>query len=268
VLFADEYPDFMLQKGTPFRLLNALFSYFIVRKFSILAVISEALFNFWEPMLGNWQKLLKYPLTAKESDEIAKVSSYEFDYIFYSGFSRMRLSSKYLEKDEPEVLIKAFSLVNKLHGDVRLIISGQKSDILIESVKLLGLENRVIFVGKVVEAEYNQLIKQALACILPRPKTIQSKGSMPYRLGEYLLAGRFIISSDVGEIKQFVEGDKTVLFYTPGDYFDLAKQIELVRDAKKRIGLSFKRPLMEQKLNLELNSRELANLIKGESISH
>jgi len=266
VLFSDEYPDFMLKQRTRFDSLSILLTFFTVRKFKVVAVISDALFNFWQSMIRNGQKVIKYPLTAENCEISAINKPYEFNYLFYSGFSSMRSGRNYLEKDEPEVLLKAFSIVARSHGDLRLIIAGQKSESLVESVKFLGLVDRVIFVGKVVESVYNQLIKQALAAILPRPKTIQTKGSIPYRLGEYLLAGRYVISSDVGEIKQIVEGDQTVLFYSPGDYLDLAKKIEFVLDFSSQKPGSFDRASIIEKMNIVSNACELAKMIKERSI--
>lgn len=262
VIFTDEYPDFMLARNARFRHIKMLLTFVFTRRFEIVAVISKALFDYWQPVIGRSVNVIRYSLTAEIPSDISEKKPFDFEYLFYSGFSRMRLGRGFLEKDEPEVLLQAFALVCKKVPELRLVISGQKDNDLAKLVVSLGVEESVIFAGKVGDSEYFSMIRNAAACILPRPATLQTKGSIPYRLGEYLLAGGWVISSDVGEIKSIVGNSEGVLFYRPGDAEDLAVAIEKVLKVGHKGRSSFDRSRFREKFNPANQAAELARLIK------
>lgn len=266
VLFTDEYPDFMLSPNTRFRLLKMFLLFTVTRRFSVMAVISNALYDYWQPVIGKRVTVLRYPLTAEIFGGISEKSPFDFKYLFYSGFSRMRLGRGFLEKDEPEVLLKAFALAGKSHSGLHLVITGEKNTVLVELAGQLGVEERVVFTGKVGETEYFSMIRHAAACILPRPETLQTKGSIPYRLGEYLLAGGWVISSDVGEIKSIVGNSEGVLFYRPGDEEDLAEKIISALSNCQQESARFDRSDLREKFKPAACAAQLAQLIKNTTI--
>lgn len=266
VIFADEYPDFMLSHNTRFRFLKMFLLFTVTRRFSIMAVISNALYDYWQPVIGKRVTVIRYPLTAQIPIDIPVAKPFDFEYFFYSGFSRMRLGRGFLEKDEPEVLLHAFSIAVKTQPDLRLVITGEKNEALAGLACPLGIEHRVIFTGKVGESEYFSMIRHAAACVLPRPETLQTKGSIPYRLGEYLLAGGWVISSDVGEIKDIVWNSEGVLFYRPGDAEDLAASLNSALGESKKGSAQFDRSALREKFDPTVRAAELARLIKNSTI--
>ncbi len=266
VIFADEYPDFMLSRNPRFRFLRMFLLFTVTRRFSIMAVISNALFDYWQPVIGKRVTVIRYPLTAEIPNGISEKSPFDFRYLFYSGFSRMRLGRGFLEKDEPEVLLKAFALAGKSHPGLHLVITGEKNAALEELAGQLGVGERVVFTGKVGETEYFSMIRHAAACILPRPETLQTKGSIPYRLGEYLLAGGWVISSDVGEIKSIVGNSEGVLFYRPGDEEDLAEKIISALSNCQQESARFDRSDLREKFKPAACAAQLAQLIKNTTI--
>ena len=262
-IFADEYPDFLLKPKSRLLFVQSFLSSLVTRRFTVMAVISKALYDYWQPVIGTRVNVIHYPLTAETPDNISEKSPFDFNYLFYSGFSRMRLGSGFLEKDEPDVLLKAFSLVVEKYSDLKLVITGEKNDSLVELVRTLGIEDQVIFAGKVGKNEYFSMIHHAAACIIPRPKTLQTKGSIPYRLGEYLLSGGYVISSDVGEIREIVGDNEGIVFYTPGKVEDLAGKIRSVLSEVKEGGIHFNRLTLRIKFDPATCAIELAQLIKN-----
>lgn len=263
VIFADEYPDFMLSHNTRFRFLKMFLLFTVTRRFSIMAVISNALYDYWQPVIGKRVTVIRYPLTAQIPIDIPVAKPFDFEYFFYSGFSRMRLGRGFLEKDEPDVLLKAFALAGKSHPGLHLVITGEKNEALVEQAGKLGVEERVVFTGKVGESEYFSMIRHAAACILPRPETLQTKGSIPYRLGEYLLAGGWVISSDVGEVKDIIGNSEGVLFYRPGDAEDLTARITTALELGGKVDPLFDRSALREKFNPAACATEVAKLIKN-----
>ncbi len=263
VIFSDEYPDFMLTLNTRFRLVRMFLTFTVTRRFNVMATISKALYDYWQPVIDNRVNVIRYPLTAEVPRSITEKSPFDFEYVFYSGFSRMRIGRGFLEKDEPEVLLKAFALAAKSHPDLRLVITGEKNEKLADLAASIGINNRVIFAGKVGESEYFSMIHYAAACVLPRPETLQTKGSIPYRLGEYLLAGEWVISSDVGEIREIAGNAEGFLFYRPGDAEDLSDRTSSALEEAQKGNRKFDRALFQEKFSPAGCSAELAWLIKS-----
>jgi len=264
VIFQDEYPGFILNSSVKFRALNRRIILGLMRKFTIIAVISDELFNFWNnalhgrhlkeevatlraelpeisdeellsgcphgeeknapalfnsapspqglnpqgfsgethPFYESAKNIVKVGLTAALPDGILLSKKYDFGYFFFTGFTKMRFFSEDIRKDEPEVLIQAFTLVLKRHPEIKLVIGGDRDEELVEYCAQMGISDSVLFAGKLPENEYFSAIRYSLAAVLPRPDTLQTKASVPYRLGDYLIAGAKVISSDVGEIKK------------------------------------------------------------------
>jgi glycosyltransferase involved in cell wall biosynthesis len=86
-------------------------------------------------------------------------------------------------------------------------------------------EERLDIVGFVSEQQLWSYCTQAEALLMPLWKDDRSNTRFPTKLGQYLAAGRPIITSRVGEIKHFLT-DETAMFHPSGDASGLARSID------------------------------------------
>lgn len=130
-----------------------------------------------------------------------------------------------------EVLLRAWEDVH--HNDPALILvvagtphkqdeSGNYFDSLVEMSRSLGIEDSVIFTGRVNEDQIDQLYSSAEFVILPYVYSDAASGPLAIALG----FGKPIIASDLGVFKdEIVDGVNGILF-SPGDSGQLANAIE------------------------------------------
>ena len=131
-----------------------------------------------------------------------------------------------------EGLLEAYSSLDKLLGDVKLVISGKKGWLyktIFEKVELLHLEKKVIFTDYVTEKEKAALIKGARLFILPSfwegfgmdvvnsmacgtPVVISNIGSLPE------IGGRAAIFVDPYNIKSISDGIRQVFSMKAKEY--------------------------------------------------
>jgi glycosyltransferase involved in cell wall biosynthesis len=61
--------------------------------------------------------------------------------------------------------------------------------------------------------------------VLSRPDNVQAKFGFPTKVGEYLLSGRPIVVTDVGNITDFLKDGINAYLTQPGDYEAFAKKM-------------------------------------------
>ncbi|MBY7766818.1 glycosyltransferase [Vibrio fluvialis] len=125
-------------------------------------------------------------------------------------------------KDGIEDLLHAFSLfVEKMGGSesYRLVLLGSAEDAAMKRlnalVQQLGIEQHVVFKGRVPHEKVLETINASGLLVLTRPDNLQAQGGFPSKLGEYLSTGNPVLCTDVGEIKRVI-GDDIIHFVPPG----------------------------------------------------
>lgn len=86
---------------------------------------------------------------------------------------------------------------------------------------------RVNIVGFVSDAQLWNYCTQADALLMPLWEDDRSSTRFPTKLGQYLAAGRPIVTARVGEIKYFLTAE-TAMFYPPGETTGLAYSLDLL----------------------------------------
>lgn len=128
-------------------------------------------------------------------------------YICYTG-------SINIKKDGVVQLIEAFSLIKDEYKSLRLFLvgglvkgfeSGLSDETLRELIIKKGLQNRVIVTGNVDRSLVVQYLLGAKILLLPRPLSLQASYGFPTKLGEYMVAGKPIVSTVFGEIEKLLE---------------------------------------------------------------
>lgn len=157
-----------------------------------------------------------------------KITNNNEDYIAYCGTASNN-------KDGVDELIKAFAIVCKTHPFVKLYIIGKTPSDDDESNNLrlindLRLNDRIVFTGIVPAEEIPLLLTRARVLALDRPANIQAKYGFPTKLGEYLLTGKPVVITRVGDIPLFLRDKETAYLANPQDAESFAEKLNYVLD--------------------------------------
>ena len=149
-------------------------------------------------------------------------------------------------KDGVDQLIKAFAKIVKDYPDVKLYIIGPKRDDIGNEklVKELGISNKVLFTGMILQDELPQMLVNALALALNRPNSIQAQYGFPTKLGEYLLTGNPVIVTNVGDISLFLKDGESAYISEPDNILEFSSKLrELLSNIEyaTKIGLKGKK---------------------------
>ena len=133
-------------------------------------------------------------------------------------------------KDGVDKLIKAFAIVCKKHDKIKLLIIGKTPSEKEKTgnnalIKSLGIADKVIFTGFVNANLIPQLLMGAEVLLLDRPDNIQARNGFPTKLGEYLLTGKPVVVTKVGDIPLFLKDGESALLADPQNEQDFADKI-------------------------------------------
>jgi glycosyltransferase involved in cell wall biosynthesis len=154
--------------------------------------------------------------------------------IFYGG--------SYADKDGLEYLIKAFKIVAGQYDNLRLILTGkgQPGDM----KKILGLadgDSKIIFKGFLDTDEYYNTLNSCEICCMTRNNSAFANAGFPFKLGEFLAAGKAIIASSVGDVPFYLSNKKNAILISPESVSDIVAAMQLCienRDGiREHIGL-------------------------------
>lgn len=148
-------------------------------------------------------------------------------YIAYCGTISMH-------KDGVDDLITAFEKVHRSHPEYKLYLIGAFEALYGEEqavrnlVTKLGLDDAVVFTGRVKPSEIPVLLASATILALARPVNEQTKYGFPTKLGEYLCTGNPIVLTAVGEIGDYMHDRENCVLAQPGNPVDFAEKLDWV----------------------------------------
>ena len=136
-------------------------------------------------------------------------------------------------KDGVEDLLRAFIRYHEAFPDRKLYVIGpvvsqiqkKEYDGLVNDA---GLADQVVFTGSVSPSVIPQYFVDAEMLVLARPDNVQSQYGFPTKLGEYLLSGRPVVLTDVGNISDFLTDEQSAFIACPGDIDDIARKMTAV----------------------------------------
>jgi len=116
-----------------------------------------------------------------------------------------------------------------------LIMTGNGAEGLRKKAKQAGIEDHFIHVGRLPYDKFYKILTCADIFLLPFSDTIYNRGRWPCKIGDYLSAGRPVVSNPVGEIRTLMERFNIGTFAdeTPRDFAD--KMVKLLRDESSLI---------------------------------
>lgn len=118
-------------------------------------------------------------------------------------------------------LIEAFSKAN-VSEKLYIVGSGPEEEQLRQTVKNLGMEDRILFLGFKKGSELKEIVANALCVCLPS----EWYENGPYSVLEAQASGRPAIVSDYGGLPELVEDGRTGFIIKSGDVADLRKKIQ------------------------------------------
>lgn len=171
-------------------------------------------------------------------------------------------------KDGVDLLIKSFALISSKHPDVYLYIIGRTPDKTqsFENAKLvrdLGIEEKVVFTGSVNMEKMPQILFNAEICALARPNNEQARYGFATKMGEYLLSGRPVVLTKVGDFPLFLKDGVSALLADPDSINSFACKLDWalsnVEEAEK-IGLQGKE-VAYKSFNYLIETKKILNAI-------
>ena len=169
----------------------------------------------------------------------------------FHGITRNPNAEKYIaycgnvnndNKDGVGDLIAAFVKYRENFQDRKLyiigpIISQEQKKKYEDFLKLSDALDNVVFTGPVPPTAIPQYLVDAEMLVLARPDNIQAKYGFPTKLGEYLLSGRPVVLTDVGNISDFLSDRKSAYIALPGNITSISDKMkevsEHVRDSEQ-----------------------------------
>ena len=113
-----------------------------------------------------------------------------------------------------------------------------------ELIKVLGVSDVISLQGRVNKNQVPKYLFSAVMLVLARPKSLQAEGGFPTKLGEYLLSGKPVICTRVGEIPKHLKNRKDAYLIEPDSVTALENAIsEILTNAEvaRKIGLNGKK---------------------------
>lgn len=118
-----------------------------------------------------------------------------------------------------DFVLESFALIRRHYPSYKLVITGiadRAAQEFTAKLNAMGLVNHVEFPGFITRNALLTAYRKAEALLVPLFNDAQSQARFPTKLGEYLLAGRPVITSATGEIPEFLT-DRQTAFLSPAD---------------------------------------------------
>jgi len=212
--------------------LGCLFIYFTKKAFKkpdAWILETQHLVDYYIPLGKPNCPYLIVPMTvdiAKYSEPTKTFSPYS-PYIAYCG--------NMSEADGISILIKAFSFIADKFPSYKLVLAGDSSAVPAQKqlVTELGLDNRVVFLGRISSETVPQFLTNASFLALASPTSVRSTTTMPCKVGEYLCTGNPVVVTNLGEIPKYLTDGVSAFLPEPDSPEQFALGLEKAMNTDK-----------------------------------
>jgi glycosyltransferase involved in cell wall biosynthesis len=212
-----EIPFFKKEKS----ILRKLNNFIISKCFDGLIVISQYLFDFY----SKWSiPILKVPILVNFDEIEGQPKNFSnTPYIAYCGVLNE-------DKDGVFTLIKVFAELNLIQPSLKLVLIGESINTIDEDrLKRLIIKNnlfdKVILTGYIERVEMLRYLIDAKLLILIKPNNLQSKYCFPSKIGEYLATGNPILTTNIGEIRNYLINNENAFLVEPDNLDGLVERL-------------------------------------------
>lgn len=178
------------------------------------------------------------------------------------NFNTILFIGQLINEKGVDVLIRAMAEVVKEYPEAHLLIAGEGSEkqFCIKLVHELHLESNIKFLGKIHQADVNQLYNDVVFTVVPSI----IPDNFPTVCLESMSAGRPVIGSAMGGIPEMIEDGKSGCLVEPASYMALAEKIVcLLSDIKLTEKMSEYCIHKSYEYSLENHVKRLENIYKN-----
>lgn len=256
----DEYPS-PIRYGSKSISFISLFLYKLsLKKINGLISMTKAVRDFYKQICDfNFPSLIM-PMTVEPERFIYSSNNQQIlKIITYIG-------NLEIYKDSLDILIEAFSLFYRERTDYKLWLVGEGKDykILKQKVDQMKLSDYIIFMGSKTREEIEKILSLSHILVLSRTKNKRSEGGFPTKLGEYLASGKPVITTNVGEISDYLTDKVNAFIVEPNNVEAFANCLLYVAnhyDEAIKVGLEGKK-LAESVFNYKTQAIRMYEFFK------
>lgn len=209
----------------------------VMPKLDGVLAISHTLKEYADSFLSSSQSLIVPIIVSIAESKKIPIKHYQ-KYLFHSG-------TLLQQKDGILDILKAFGVLLKDNSiDLHYVFTGNlENSIDKEAIKTIikeySLDDNVHFTGYLEKEELTYLQEHAFATIIYKNDNIQNKYCFSTKLGEYLMSGCPVITTNVGEAMFYLEDRRNALIVPYGNQKALLDAIKLlIRDCDLRTQIS------------------------------
>ena len=195
-----------------------------IKSFDAFILETQTLVDYYIPLARTDAKYCIVPMTVEESRFVGypKSESKYGHYIAYCGNMR--------EDDGMSILIRAYSQIHPSHPNIKLVLAGNSVDVPAQKqlVRDLGIEEDVLFIGRLSRDEIPEFITNADVLCLASPKSARASATMPCKVGEYMCTGNPVVVTGQGEIFKYLFDGKNAYLAEPDSVDSFADKLEYV----------------------------------------
>ena len=135
-----------------------------------------------------------------------------------------------------DLAVSALAKIAKTRENVRLLLvgGGPQDDNLKAQVKALGIEDKVIFTGRVPHAVVGKYYSLVDLLIYPRKSMRLTELVTPLKPLEAMAQGKVVLASDVGGHHELIEDSKNGYLFKANDVEKLAEKMALLIEQKSQ----------------------------------
>lgn len=163
-------------------------------------------------------------------------------------------------------LFESFHIAAISNNKLRLVVVGCSPSIQeLEFVRKLGIGNLVDFIPRQPYERLPLFLGIADLLVLPLESDEIFKAGLPGRFGDYMCAGRPILSHKVGDVADIISREKIGLTARPGDPVDFAQKIDKIvsdKDLCEKFGNNARR-IAEQKYSWRKMAKKLVAIYEN-----
>jgi len=216
-----EYTSAMTHHKDNFRVKtnDYLFDHFAVKISDGVLVISEFLINIIKRLAPN-KAYFKIPMMVDSDRYNGIVKSFDENYFLYCGYAGY--------KEVVFFIINSFELIKNDRNDLYLVVNGNQKD-LSEIKKYIAQScksKKIKLISNVTDKKLSQLYMNAIGLLIPLRPTIQDEARFPHKIGEYLLSGNPLITTNYGEVRYYFKDMVNALVAEHYDEKEFADKME------------------------------------------
>jgi glycosyltransferase involved in cell wall biosynthesis len=150
----------------------------------------------------------------------------------FSDSPRLFYSGSFGEKDGIDVLLGAFEKVAAAHPGVRLVLTGKgepaRMTQFLERAERSPAADRIEYRGYLSDRDYYSLLNEIDIPCITRIDTEHAHAGFPFKLGEFMAAGKPVVASRVSDIPSLLTDGVDAMLVPPGSVDAVADAIEFL----------------------------------------